>query len=111
MLAGYIIDYSSLKAGSEIFFNATAWTDLQQTYNIFQMIHLNRSDLSLLQLIKSGREGVYYKAKMIRGTCKGHTTFTCKVSKESKNPIFLWNVQCWVLECDSVTEVLQAVWL
>ncbi|XP_031427680.1 fibroblast growth factor receptor homolog 1-like isoform X2 [Clupea harengus] len=49
-----------------------------------QMVtNLNRSDLTLLQLIKAGREGVFYKAKMNRGTCKGHSMFTCKVSKES----------------------------
>ncbi|XP_062392865.1 fibroblast growth factor receptor homolog 1-like [Sardina pilchardus] len=46
-------------------------------------VHLKRDDLSLLQLIKAGREGVFYKAKMIRGTCKGHSMFTCKVSKEN----------------------------
>ncbi|XP_041948038.1 fibroblast growth factor receptor homolog 1-like isoform X2 [Alosa sapidissima] len=46
-------------------------------------VHLKRGDLSLLQLIKAGREGVFYKAKMTRGTCKGHSMFTCKVTKES----------------------------
>ncbi|XP_018603961.1 fibroblast growth factor receptor 1 [Scleropages formosus] len=41
-----------------------------------------KADLTLLQLIKAGKEGVFYKARMIRGTCKGHSLFTCKISKE-----------------------------
>ncbi|XP_063058468.1 fibroblast growth factor receptor homolog 1-like [Engraulis encrasicolus] len=55
----------------------SAWRPLQRA------AHLNRGDLTLLQLIKAGREGAFYKAKMSRGTCKGHTMFTCKVAKES----------------------------
>ncbi|KAM9734324.1 tyrosine kinase receptor Cad96Ca isoform 1-T2 [Menidia menidia] len=43
---------------------------------------LNKSDLNLLQLIKAGKEGVFYQARMNRGTCKGHSMFTCKISKE-----------------------------
>ncbi|KAL2094461.1 hypothetical protein ACEWY4_009180 [Coilia grayii] len=53
------------------------WRPLKRT------AHLNRGDISLSQLIKAGREGAFYKAKMSRGTCKGHTMVTCKVVKES----------------------------
>lgn len=35
-----------------------------------------------MQLIKAGKEGVFYQARMSRGTCKGHGMFTCKISKE-----------------------------
>ncbi|XP_014019092.1 fibroblast growth factor receptor homolog 1 [Salmo salar] len=45
-----------------------------------------KSDLSLLQLIKAGKEGVFYKARMTRGTCKGHGMFTCKITKEGVTP-------------------------
>ncbi|XP_048836901.1 fibroblast growth factor receptor homolog 1 isoform X2 [Brienomyrus brachyistius] len=41
-----------------------------------------KADLNLQQLIKAGKEGVYYKAKMNQGTCKGHSIFTCKITKE-----------------------------
>lgn len=34
-----------------------------------------------MQLIKAGKEGVFYQAGMSRGPCKGHATFTCKISK------------------------------
>ncbi|KAJ7990113.1 hypothetical protein DPEC_G00296950 [Dallia pectoralis] len=47
-----------------------------------QGTRFTRSDLSLLQLIKAGKEGIFYKAKMTRGTCKGHAMFTCKITKE-----------------------------
>lgn len=43
---------------------------------------LMKSDLNLMQLIKAGKEGVFYQARMTRGTCKGHGLFTCKISKE-----------------------------
>ncbi|XP_008300903.1 tyrosine kinase receptor Cad96Ca [Stegastes partitus] len=52
------------------------WKGLQQDP------HFTKSDLSLLQLIKAGKEGVFYQARMTRGTCKGHSMFTCKISKE-----------------------------
>ncbi|CAJ1065962.1 tyrosine kinase receptor Cad96Ca isoform X1 [Xyrichtys novacula] len=45
-----------------------------------------KSDLNLLQLIKAGKEGVFYQARMTRGTCKGHGMFTCKISKEGVRP-------------------------
>lgn len=43
-----------------------------------------KSDLNLLQLIKAGKEGIFYQARMSRGTCKGHSMFTCKISKEGR---------------------------
>lgn len=49
---------------------------------LFKGPHVTKSDLSLLQLIKAGKEGVFYQARMTRGTCKGHNMFTCKISKE-----------------------------
>nr|XP_029507261.1 tyrosine kinase receptor Cad96Ca-like [Oncorhynchus nerka] len=46
----------------------------------------SKADLSLLQLLKAGKEGVFYKARMTRGTCKGHGMFTCKITKEGVTP-------------------------
>ncbi|KAL6471118.1 hypothetical protein MHYP_G00197680 [Metynnis hypsauchen] len=43
---------------------------------------VTKADLNLIQLMKSGKEGAFYKAKMMRGTCKGHTLVTCKIAKE-----------------------------
>nr|XP_023996334.1 tyrosine kinase receptor Cad96Ca-like [Salvelinus alpinus] len=51
-----------------------------------QVPRFTKSDLSLLQLIKAGKEGVFYKARMTRGTCKGHGMFTCKITKEGVTP-------------------------
>ncbi|XP_063060907.1 fibroblast growth factor receptor 2 [Engraulis encrasicolus] len=51
-----------------------------------QAPNVTRMDLSLQQLIKAGKEGVFYKARMTRGTCKGHCMITCKISKEGVNP-------------------------
>ncbi|KAG9263535.1 hypothetical protein AMEX_G23582 [Astyanax mexicanus] len=45
----------------------------------------NKADLNLDQLIKAGREGVFYKAKLMHGTIRGHSRFTCKVSKKGCN--------------------------
>ncbi|XP_053279635.1 tyrosine kinase receptor Cad96Ca isoform X2 [Pleuronectes platessa] len=47
-----------------------------------QVPRFTKADLNLLQLIKSGKEGAFYQARMTRGTCKGHNMFTCKISKE-----------------------------
>ncbi|XP_053095621.1 fibroblast growth factor receptor homolog 1 [Pangasianodon hypophthalmus] len=47
-----------------------------------QNARVSRTDLNLIQLIKAGREGAFYKAKMLRGTCKGHSLVTCKIAKE-----------------------------
>lgn len=46
-----------------------------------------KSDLNLLKLIKAGKEGVFYQARMTRGTCKGHNMLTCKISKEGRHMI------------------------
>ncbi|XP_020504685.2 tyrosine kinase receptor Cad96Ca isoform X2 [Labrus bergylta] len=56
------------------------WKGLQQSP------HFTKSDLNLLQLIKAGKEGVFYQARMNKGTCKGHNLFTCKISKEGVRP-------------------------
>lgn len=47
-----------------------------------QSPRVTRTDLNLMQLIKAGREGAFYKARMLRGTCKGHSLVTCKIAKE-----------------------------
>ncbi|KAG7478847.1 tyrosine kinase receptor Cad96Ca-like [Solea senegalensis] len=49
---------------------------------LHQAPRFTKLDLNLLQLIKAGKEGVFYQARMTRGTCKGHNMFTCKISKE-----------------------------
>lgn len=60
--------------------------------------HFTKSDLTLLQLIKAGKEGVFYQARMSRGTCKGHCMFTCKISKEGRYRRGLCSsYRCWVL--------------
>ncbi|XP_071328020.1 tyrosine kinase receptor Cad96Ca isoform X2 [Trachinotus anak] len=56
------------------------WKGLQQGPRF------TKSDLNLLQLIKAGKEGVFYQARMTKGTCKGHNMFTCKISKEGVRP-------------------------
>ncbi|XP_069390055.1 tyrosine kinase receptor Cad96Ca isoform X2 [Paralichthys olivaceus] len=56
------------------------WRGLQQAPRF------TKSDLNLLQLIKAGKEGAFYQARMTRGTCKGHNMFTCKISKEGVRP-------------------------
>ncbi|KAK3522153.1 hypothetical protein QTP70_026970 [Hemibagrus guttatus] len=43
----------------------------------------NKADVTMQQLIKSGREGMLYKAKMTHGTIRGHTMFTCKIYKDA----------------------------
>uniref|UniRef100_A0A8C2KTL7 Si:ch211-167j9.5 n=1 Tax=Cyprinus carpio TaxID=7962 RepID=A0A8C2KTL7_CYPCA len=48
-----------------------------------QVPRFTKADLSLIQLIKAGREGVFYKARIIRGTCRGHSLVTCKIGKEA----------------------------
>ncbi|XP_042627632.1 fibroblast growth factor receptor 2-like [Cyprinus carpio] len=51
-----------------------------------QVPRFTKADLSLIQLIKAGREGVFYKARIIRGTCRGHSLVTCKIGKEGITP-------------------------
>ncbi|KAF7701306.1 fibroblast growth factor receptor homolog 1-like isoform X2 [Silurus meridionalis] len=46
----------------------------------------NTADLTMRQLIKDGREGELYNAKMARGAIKGHTMFTCKIYKKVTKP-------------------------
>ncbi|XP_015240483.1 PREDICTED: uncharacterized protein LOC107091206 [Cyprinodon variegatus] len=58
------------------------WRGLQQEPRF------SKSDLNLLQLIKAGKEGVFYQARMNRGTCKGHSMFTCKISKEGTSQTY-----------------------
>ncbi|XP_026996969.2 ephrin type-A receptor 4a-like [Tachysurus fulvidraco] len=43
----------------------------------------NKADLTMHKLIKAGKKGMLYKAKMMRGTIKGHTMFTCKIYNEA----------------------------
>lgn len=57
-----------------------------------QNLHFTKSDLNLLHLIKAGKEGVFYQARMSRGTCKGHTMLTCKISKEGTKNIWTQNI-------------------
>ncbi|XP_051963160.1 fibroblast growth factor receptor homolog 1 [Xyrauchen texanus] len=56
------------------------WKPLQQ------VPRFTKADLSLIQLMKAGREGVFYKARITRGTCKGHSMITCKIGKEGITP-------------------------
>ncbi|XP_068440232.1 fibroblast growth factor receptor homolog 1 [Clinocottus analis] len=66
---------------------STVRTSLRRPWKSLQHgPHVTKSDLDLLQLIKSGKEGVFYQARMTRGTCKGHNMFTCKISKEGVRP-------------------------
>ncbi|XP_034762975.2 tyrosine kinase receptor Cad96Ca-like [Acipenser ruthenus] len=44
--------------------------------------HFTVNDLSLLEVLKIGKQGRFYKAKLSRGTCKGHKLVTCKIVKE-----------------------------
>ncbi|XP_030633976.1 fibroblast growth factor receptor homolog 1 [Chanos chanos] len=47
-----------------------------------QSSRFTKADLSLQQLIKAGKEGAFYKAKVTQGTCKGYSMITCKIAKE-----------------------------
>ncbi|KAL2096160.1 hypothetical protein ACEWY4_008308 [Coilia grayii] len=65
-----------LQSGKTLRHSRLPWKPPPQAPNVTRM------DLNLLQLIKAGKEGVFYKARMTRGTCKGHSMVTCKISKE-----------------------------
>nr|XP_006011051.1 PREDICTED: tyrosine kinase receptor Cad96Ca-like [Latimeria chalumnae] len=39
-------------------------------------------DLSLLELLKVGKLGRFYKAKVTQGSCRGHKLVTCKIAQE-----------------------------
>ncbi|KTF72681.1 hypothetical protein cypCar_00050418, partial [Cyprinus carpio] len=61
--------------------------ELRQRRSVIpQVPRFTKADLSLIQLIKAGREGVFYKARIIRGTCRGHSLVTCKIGKEGITP-------------------------
>ncbi|XP_026853539.2 tyrosine kinase receptor Cad96Ca isoform X1 [Electrophorus electricus] len=64
------------------------WKSSQQNPRV------TKADLNFIQLIKAGREGVFYKAKMMRGTCKGHSLVTCKISKEDVTPKHMQTEVC-----------------
>ncbi|XP_029922144.1 tyrosine kinase receptor Cad96Ca isoform X2 [Myripristis murdjan] len=67
--------------------SSTARTPSRRLWRSLQQVpRFSKSDLNLLQLIKAGKEGVFYQARMTRGTCKGHSLFTCKISKEGVRP-------------------------
>ncbi|XP_051719254.1 fibroblast growth factor receptor homolog 1 [Ctenopharyngodon idella] len=51
-----------------------------------QIPRFTKADLNLIQLIKAGREGVFYKGRIMRGTCRGHSLVTCKIGKEGITP-------------------------
>ncbi|XP_067824060.1 tyrosine kinase receptor Cad96Ca [Heptranchias perlo] len=40
-------------------------------------------DLSLLEVLKVGKQGKFYRAKITRGNCKGHRLVTCKLTMRS----------------------------
>ncbi|XP_053501116.1 fibroblast growth factor receptor homolog 1-like isoform X3 [Ictalurus furcatus] len=46
----------------------------------------NKANLMMHQLIKAGKEGMLYKAKMTHGAINGHTMFTCKIYKRAAKP-------------------------
>ncbi|XP_071778270.1 tyrosine kinase receptor Cad96Ca isoform X2 [Centroberyx gerrardi] len=75
-----IPEQAPLQPGSTARSSRRLWRSLQQGPRF------TKSDLNLLQLIKAGKEGVFYQARMTRGTCKGHNMFTCKISKEGVRP-------------------------
>lgn len=64
-------------------------------------------DLNLLQLIKAGKEGVFYKARMTRGTCKGHSMVTCKISKEGIRSCLVYGV---LIKNEVVVSFLKESW-
>ncbi|KAM9468591.1 fibroblast growth factor receptor homolog 1 isoform 1-T1 [Clarias gariepinus] len=70
------LEESRLKAQKSTHSVRLQWKPLQQNSRVV------RTDLNLMQLIKAGREGAFYKARMLRGTCKGHSLVTCKIAKE-----------------------------
>ncbi|XP_078278105.1 tyrosine kinase receptor Cad96Ca isoform X3 [Rhinoraja longicauda] len=44
-----------------------------------QRAHFTVQDLSLLEVLKVGQLGRFYRAKITRGNCKGHRLVTCKL--------------------------------
>ncbi|XP_072099407.1 tyrosine kinase receptor Cad96Ca isoform X2 [Mobula birostris] len=45
-----------------------------------QPVHFTVRDLSLLEVLKVGQQGRFYRAKITRGNCKGHRLVTCKLT-------------------------------
>ncbi|KAK1800510.1 hypothetical protein P4O66_005736, partial [Electrophorus voltai] len=45
----------------------------------------NKADVTLHQLIKAGRVGIFYKAKTTHSTIKGHDHFVCKISRSTNH--------------------------
>ncbi|XP_060704225.1 tyrosine kinase receptor Cad96Ca [Hemiscyllium ocellatum] len=45
-----------------------------------QPVQFSVEDLSLLEVLKIGKQGKFYRAKITRGNCKGHRLVTCKLT-------------------------------
>ncbi|XP_022526749.1 inactive tyrosine-protein kinase 7 isoform X2 [Astyanax mexicanus] len=52
------------------------WKPSQENHRV------TKEDLNLIQLIKAGKEGAFYKARLRRGTSKGHSLVICKIAKD-----------------------------
>ncbi|KAG9265167.1 tyrosine kinase receptor Cad96Ca-like isoform X1 [Astyanax mexicanus] len=52
------------------------WKPPQENHRV------TKEDLNLIQLIKAGKEGAFYKARLRRGTSKGHSLVICKIAKD-----------------------------
>ncbi|XP_035391681.1 tyrosine-protein kinase csk-1-like, partial [Electrophorus electricus] len=50
-----------------------------------QQQRFNKADVTLHQLIKAGRVGIFYKAKTTHSTIKGHDHFICKISRSTNH--------------------------
>ncbi|XP_072445319.1 tyrosine kinase receptor Cad96Ca isoform X2 [Chiloscyllium punctatum] len=48
-----------------------------------QPVHFTVEDLSLLEVLKIGKQGKFYRAKITRGNCKGHRLVTCKLTMKT----------------------------
>ncbi|XP_048468278.1 fibroblast growth factor receptor-like [Rhincodon typus] len=48
-----------------------------------QPMQFTIGDLSLLEVLKIGKQGNFYRAKITRGNCKGHRLVTCKLTMRS----------------------------
>ncbi|XP_078061024.1 tyrosine kinase receptor Cad96Ca [Mustelus asterias] len=48
-----------------------------------QPVQFTVEDLSLLEVLKIGKQGKFYRAKVTRGNCKGHRLVTCKLTMRS----------------------------
>uniref|UniRef100_A0AAY5EKS4 Protein kinase domain-containing protein n=1 Tax=Electrophorus electricus TaxID=8005 RepID=A0AAY5EKS4_ELEEL len=50
-----------------------------------KQLQFNKADVTLHQLIKAGRVGIFYKAKTTHSTIKGHDHFICKISRSTNH--------------------------